>query len=211
MTSINTINSSQSVLSSDSLSGLDSMTAIQLMLMQEYDSQLKDAGNQIKVVSQLKKAYRGEIQKLQALLYKPTVEKTGKENDKDGKYISLTPEEYDSIKTGKQYYYDPKSDQILQTDASTSANIKGEPTLKASTGFRWFKPVPTSYQVRKEDIERRIESMNEEKESLNEQSSQLSLQVQSLANMRKISLETASNCMSKQSEGLSTVARNIRS
>ena len=70
------------------LAGLDMITSIQILLVQDYDDQLRSMGNQIKGTTKAKQAYRQDIEKLQNLQLKPV---RGEKKDKI--YIYVLPNE----------------------------------------------------------------------------------------------------------------------
>ncbi|EKD41501.1 MAG: hypothetical protein ACD_73C00690G0004 [uncultured bacterium] len=207
---------------SGSGTGLDAIMAIQLLMMKDCDEQLKSLGQEIKITKVLKTAYRKEIQTLQSLLLSPHVNKKGDVPKKDDKaeYIKVSPDIFNTtgnaknnnlnygLKNGVSYNYDEKTGTVNATETGEYGEITGNPIYdKNDRKHR----VIIGYTVRKEDVEKRMEMLNGEKDNLNDQSTEFSLQVQNITNIRKTALETVTNVMSKQNEGLSTIIRNYRS
>jgi hypothetical protein len=179
--------------SNGTLSGLDLITSIQILLVQDYDNQLKHLGEQMKVANQVKKAYRQGIESLQQMLTRPTREfddqkdfvevKPGEENDID----------YDVTLIGNEFADRP--DQVVNTQKKFEA-----------MDSHWDGDVRF---VRKADIERRINGLDTKLDSVNEQSEIMSLKLQSLTNQRKIAFESVSNVFQKEAETLNSIVRNM--
>lgn len=188
-----------------SLNGIDIVTSIQLLLVQDYDNQLQDMGKQIKGTMKCKQKYREEIQKLQTLL---TKQSTKFQDDHDNKKlrgkeaIPMTKQEEETInKNIFEYIPDPKTGEPIPHKTTELGQLEGS-YKKGNKG---------EYYVPKEQIEKLIENLQLKLNTLNEQSELLSLNLQSLTNQRKIAFETISNLVNKQHEGLASITRNIKS
>ena len=175
------------------LAGLDLMTSIQILLVQDYDNQLKHLGKQMKVANQVKKAYRQEIESLQKMLTRPT-----REIDDHKDYVRVEPGDSHHIDWDKTFVGDEftdKTQDVVKTQKSYDA--MGD---QWEDGARW---------VRKADVEHRINALDTKLDSVNEQSEIMSLKLQSLTNQRKIAFETVSNVFRKEADTLGTIVRNL--
>jgi hypothetical protein len=175
------------------LSGLDLITSIQLLLVQDYDNQLKHLGEQMKVANQVKKAYRQGIENLQKMLTRET-----REFDEQKDFVEVKPGEeafidYDVTMIGNEFA--DRTDQVVTTQKNYEAMDS-----EWDGGVRY---------VRKADIERRINGLDTKLDSVNEQSEIMSLKLQSLTNQRKIAFESVSHVFQKEAETLNTIVRNM--
>lgn len=196
-------------LSGSELNGIDLLTSIQIMLVKDFDSQLKSLGKEMKGITKVKQAYREDIEKLQSLLTRKTekVNSKGKEK-KDGKEtVLLTPDEKELLNQDLEYRFNTHLME-LQSDPTTIFGTI-EPYAEKKSGGR--NPTTEGYYIEKDTIEKKLELKKEKLEALNEQSELLSLRLQSMTNQRKIAFETISNLVSKQHEGTATIVRNMRS
>jgi hypothetical protein len=181
--------------STGTFSGLDLITSIQILLVQDYDNQLKHLGEQMKVANQVKKAYREGIESLQQMLTRET-----KEFDDQKDFVEVKSGEenlidYDTTMIGNEFADRP--DQVVQVQKKYEA-----------MDSHWDGDIR---YVRKADIERRINGLDTKLDSVNEQSEVLSLKLQSLTNQRKIAFETVSNVFQKEAETLNSIVRNMTS
>ena len=179
--------------SGGSLSGLDLITSIQILLVQDYDNQLKHLGEEMKVANQVKKAYRQGIESLQKMLTRET-----REFDDQKDFVEVKPGEensidYDLTLIGNEFAARP--DQVVQEQRKYEA-----------MDSHWDGDVRF---VRKADIERRINGLDTKLDSINEQSEIMSLKLQSLTNQRKIAFESVSNVFQKEVETLNAIVRNM--
>jgi hypothetical protein len=145
------------------LAGLDLITSIQILLVQDYDNQLKHLGEQMKVGNQVKKAYREEIEGLQKMLTRQTHEFN---DQKD--FVEVKPGEENLIdfavtKIGNEFAARPE--QVVQTQK-----------VHEAMDSHWEDGVR---YVHKADIERRINGLDTKLDSVNEQSEMISLKLQS--------------------------------
>jgi hypothetical protein len=193
----------------NSFMGLDAVSSIQILLVQDYDNQLQSLGNQIKGTTAVKKAYRDDIEALQNLNLKPTKGKG------DNITIDLTEDEYNNILNGNYLHTaDPKTGKLIVDATQSPAK---DSSLDITSGQRIDdrdskgRITKTTYRVKKDLINTKIEQYKSKLDSLNEQSELMSLSLQSLTNQRKIAFETISNLVNKQQETLSTIVRNVKS
>ena len=191
------------------LSGLDMITSIQILLVQDYDDQLKSMGNQIKGITKCKQAYRQDIEALQNLQLKKVI---GDNKDK----ISLSEDEFNHILNGNYLHQaDPATGKLTTEDPPQKDPTldKSEGTEKKHYDQKNGKQVysHSTYTVRKEVVDTKIEQLKQKLDTLNEQSELNSLSLQSLANQRKVAFETISNLINKEHEGIATIVRNIKS
>jgi hypothetical protein len=175
------------------LSGLDLITSIQILLVQDYDNQLKHLGKQMRAANQVKKAYRQGIENLQKMLTRET-----KEFDDQKDYVEVKPGEenfidYDLTMIGNEFADRP--DQMVTTQKKYEAMDS-----EWDHGIRY---------VRKADIERRINGIDTKLDTVNEQSELMSLKLQSLTNQRKIAFESVSHVFQKEAETLGSIVRNM--
>ncbi len=100
-------------------SGIDTTLYVQLLLVNDYDGQMKDAAKEIRISSKLKEAYRTHKVKINALLAKP--------KDKDGK-IELNQEELTLLNSKPFFSWDKDANQGTGGVQSTFQNgdIKGQ-------------------------------------------------------------------------------------
>lgn len=200
------------------LNGIDILTSIQILLVQDYDDQLQSLGNQIKGTTKVKQAYRKEIEALQNFLIKPNAKgKDGKETKGDDAKAALTTEEESILNGNQEYFFDPR---YIDDPEKQGLNHRSDPTLGKThvdkkpvygKGKDSKKVIGYTYEVKKKDIETKIEQYKQKLETLNEQSELMSLGLQSLSNQRKIAFETISNLINKEHEGIATIVRNIKS
>jgi hypothetical protein len=181
-------------------SGLDLITTIQILLVQDYDNQLRGIQKQMKGAIAVKKQYRQDIEALQKLLTK----QSKKIDDKF--YIPLeSHEEIMAFRKEGEYApnlkENPGEKERLYLDRS---QIMPYEEFKKSVKFKDGKTY-----VEKSQIENKIEVINQRLERVNEQSELTSLNLQSLTNQRKIALETVSNLIRKDNDTLETIIRNI--
>ncbi|MBX7148180.1 hypothetical protein K1X76_03780 [bacterium] len=217
-----TANLSAININSSSFSGVDSLIYIQLLLVQDYDAQLKSMGKEIKNITTLKGAYRKDIEQLQSLL--------GRENvgDKDNPKVKVSGDEYNFLvnknpdyrinSEGKltddyRHLTKDKSDDLQKDklmEKSAKSDIKYVQIKDKKTGKMKNSSTIESCSVLKKDIETKIETLKQKMEGLNEQSEISSLSLQSITSQRKIALDSVSNLINKQDEGLSNIVRNIK-
>lgn len=175
------------------MAGLDLITSIQILLVQDYDNQLRGIQKQIKGAIAVKKAYRQDIEELQKLLTK----KSRKIGDKF--FIEINRgSEIAALNRNNEHVVDPITGEKIthdNTDRSFFLN-----NLKGKDGKLY---------IAKEQIENKIEEINQRLERVNEQSEITSLTLQSLTNQRKIAFETISNLVRKGHDTLSTIVRNM--
>lgn len=176
------------------LAGLDLMTSIQILLVQDYDNQLKHLGNQMKVANQVKKAYRQEIEKFQQLQTRQSQE-FGDFKD----YVRVEPGEEEFLDRDMEFIPNEFAETV---EEMVKKQIKDSPLDSHYEGQERY--------VRKESLEKKINILDTKLDSVNEQSEIMSLKLQSLANQRKTAFESVSNLFRKENETLNTVVNNIR-
>lgn len=179
--------------STGTLAGLDLITSIQILLVQDYDNQLRHLGEQMKTANQVKKAYREEIENLQKMLTRET-----REFDDQKDYVEVKPGEeewidYDVTMIGNEFADHPE--EVVASQKKYEAMDS-----EWDDGVRY---------VRKADIERRINGLDTKLDTVNEQSEIMSLKLQSLTNQRKIAFESVSHVFQKEAETLSGIVRNM--
>lgn len=194
--------SASSVYDGTKLTGIDLITSIEILLVQDYDNQLKGAANELKGMINAKKAYRKDIQELQKLL----TGKTEKKGDKDCVKISVS--EYNRANNVSEYNVEPETGKVHSHPSKDFGSLAIQETAYSG---KWPNRKATEYYVTKESIEHLIESVKTRFDTLNEQSELMSLGLQTLTNQRKIGLETVSNITRKQSDASSTIVGNMRS
>lgn len=180
----------------------DFMTFIQILLVQDYDDQLRSIGNQMKGIAKIKNAYRQDIEKLQKFLMKPS-----KERDGDGtksETVEVTKDELDNI-LNQSFEYLLQDGKMVAWPTDIFGTIEPVDSKGGTRG----NPIK-KYFVTKEAIESKMENVKSKLESHNEQSELMSLQLQSLTNQRKIAFETVSNITSKHHDTLATIVRNMK-
>jgi hypothetical protein len=179
--------------STASLAGLDLITSIQILLVQDYDNQLKHLGEQMKVANQVKKAYRQGIESLQKMLTRET-----REFDDQKDFVE--------VKAGEE--------QFIDYDVTMIGNEFADRPNEVVTTQRKYEAMDSKWDhgiryVRKADIERRINGLDTKLDTVNEQSEIMSLKLQSLTNQRKIAFESVSHVFQKEAETLSSIVRNM--
>ena|SRR3990167_5231362 len=179
----------------------DFMTFVQILLVQDYDDQLRSMANQMKGISKIKNAYRQDIEKLQKFLMKPSKERGG-----DGTHsetIEVYKNELDILNTSFEH--------LIQNGEMVSVPTEMFGTIKPvqQKGGTRGDPI-RRYFVTKEAIESKIENVKSKLDSFNEQSELNSLQLQTLTSQRKIAFETISNITSKHHDTLSLIVRNMK-
>lgn len=181
------------------LAGLDLMTSIQVLLVQDYDNQLKHLGNQMKVANQVKKNYRQNIEKVQ----KMQIASTHKMKDAGGN------EQTDFVEISKEQL------SFLQQDWTHTGNEFAE-SEKEKILSEWkamdfpFVEREGKIYVRKPDLENKVNTYDTRLDTVNEQSELMSLKLQSLTNQRKTAFETVSNVFRKETDTLNTIVGNLR-
>lgn len=196
------------------LNGIDLLTGIQILMVQDYDDQLKTLGKQIKGTTRVKKMFRQEMEQLQKYLMR----RTEKKNDKES--ILLNMSEYGGINTTKDFVFDMQSNDVRRYTSTATGDERIDVTGTAYRTENVYNPrtrrteqrrVETGKWVSKDAIEKKIENYKLKLDSLNEQSELMSLSLQSLTNQRKIAFETISNLVNKEQEGVAAIVRNIKS
>lgn len=189
-------------LNSDSLmAGLDLITTIQILLVKDYDNQLRGIQRQMKGAIEVKKAFRQDIEELQKILTK-----SSKKID-DKFYVEInTPSERAALNRDNNHVVDPITGEKI------SHKIPYEkPEGKDGNTFfeNNFKEKDRKQYIEKDQINNKIEEINQRLERVNEQSEITSLTLQSLTNQRKIAFETVSNLVRKGHDTISTMVRNM--
>ncbi|MBU0505922.1 MAG: hypothetical protein ABII18_07660 [bacterium] len=178
------------------LNGVDLMTSIQMLLVQNYDDQLKDTANQIKLTTKVKKAYREKIQELNKMLNK----KTQKKGNDDCVYLSIDER------------YRQAHDYNIQADMTTGEVRAYRETYSPCGEVQREKDQNEDvkgYWVKVSAIENHVESYKQKLDSLNEQTELMSISLQSLTNQRKVCFETITNIVKKTGDCLSGIVRNV--
>ncbi len=184
------------------LPGLDLMASLQVLLIQDYDSQLKHLAQTMKAQKNVKQAYRKDIQALHQALLKQTIK------IKDKEYVRVEGESAKAA-INKRAEYVPQ----LET-GGISTFSQGEDKLVENK--RWKdegdigQAKGSGDVVEKEKLQQKIELLNQKLDGFNEQSELTSLQLQTLTNQRKVAFETLSNLIAKESETLTTIVRNLK-
>ena len=180
--------------------GPDIMTAVEMMLVKDYDDQLKSAAAEMKMAGKVKKAYRAEIEKLNKLLTRQTkkvdVDSSKKKDEKD--CTPMSQSEIDDLNTEHNFV----GNTATMSVETQNTSLTGEDVIEGTTsGGQLYVP--------KEQIEARLEIYKSKLESVNEQSEIMSLGLQTLTQQRKSAFETVSNIIKKQEDGVATIIRNI--
>lgn len=190
--------------------GIDLLASIQILLVQDYDNQLRHVGKMMKGGTAIKAEYRKVMEFLQNMMTRKT-EKIKDKDDKEQDAIYVTKEEYalwkDNFENISEFSWDLGSNKLLPYNSPAP---KEEGNLIVNTKRTANRNID-GYYLNKSVLSARLENYKLKLESVNEQSELNSLGLQSLTNQRKIALETVSNLVSKQSEGVSTIIRNMRS
>lgn len=172
------------------LSGLDLISSIQILLIQDYDNQLKHIGSRMKIANEVKKAYRQDIETMQKFMTRDT-RKIG--DHKDWVWVSNSEKEFlntDTTHIGNQFAENPK-DRVRSQSQYEPIEFKDD-----------------NY-VRKTTIDSKINMVQTKLDTVNEGSQLTSLQLQSLTNQRKIAFETLSNLVRKEGDTLNSIIRNM--
>ncbi len=176
------------------LAGLDLMTSIQILLVQDYDNQLKHLGKQMKVANQVKKSYRKEIEKFQQMQTRQTFE-----FDKQKDWVK--------IEAGEESFLDR---EVTFIGDEFAENAEDMVKIQIETSPLDSRHEHDGRYVRKESLEKKISLLDTKLDSVNEQSELMGLKLQSLTNQRKTAFESVSNLFRKEAETLNTVVSNIR-
>ncbi len=214
MTDINTITAATGIgetgAATGSASATDYLVLIEMMMVKEQDTQLKELAKQIKGFSNVKKGYREQLEALQKLMILPSVNDKGKVKS-DGKYINLPTESYNLINqrsdTGskqaliREVYYNPTTGKTESRPMTGLEKIKEiNPNRKNKDGCL----------IEKAALENMIQLLNEKKDAVTEQSDLTNTALQSAVNTRKNCVETISTLVNKQHDVMSTIIRNIK-
>ncbi len=183
--------------------GPDIMTAVEMMLVKDYDDQLKSTAAEMKTMTKVKQAYRKNIADLNKLLSQTSYKKGKKGSETD--CVLLTPSQYSLVNTDHNQI--GNSSTISVTDQTTAITGEGA-TGSVSTATNQDGNI-TGYYVDKTKIETRIEALKMKLDTVNEQTEITSLSLQTLTNQRKIAFETVSAIIKKQEDAVSTIIRNI--
>lgn len=214
------------------MNGIDLLTSIEMLLVKDYDNQMRSLGKQIKGSTKIKEAYRGQIEGYQNLLTRPTVKKG---DDKKTESVAITASEYDQfLGVPKEYVYNLETNKVEERASTTLEPLKslgnnlktlqsehkkkyaqvsvpkGPANTKALSKPPASPKTPTEYYVAKDAVNSMIDNVKLKLESLNEQSELNSLSLQSLTNQRKIAFETISNLVNKQHDSVATMVRNLK-
>lgn len=181
---------------SGAMAGLDLMTSLQLLLVQDYDGQLKHLGKQMKIANKIKKAYRQDIEKLHRFLARPT-------EDKEGIKDAIKVDRGEKYELQREFQYT----ENLEWDGKGNAFETHRSTF--DFGENGFKQKDGHYYISKASIESKQQTLQSKLDTYNEQSEITSLQLQSLTNQRKIAFETVSNLVKKTGDVLNTMTRNV--
>lgn len=180
----------------------DFITFIQILLVQDYDDQLKSMANQMKGISKIKNAYRQDIEKLQKFLMKPSKERKG--DGTKSETVEVTKDDLDNI-LNNSFEYLIQNGEMVAVPTEMFGTIEPVDSKGGTRG----DPIKR-YFVTKETIESKIENVKSKLDSFNEQSELNSLQLQTLTSQRKIAFETISNITSKHHDTLSLIVRNMK-
>lgn len=173
--------------------GPDIMTAVEMMLVKDYDDQLKSTAAEMKTMTKVKQKYREIIKNLNNMLGHQTQE-VG-----DSKTPCVT------LSTSEQNYLHTLYEPIGNTE--TCGVTTNETHLNANDAA-YIKPIKGN-QYSKDSITTQIENYKMKLDTVNEQSEMTSLDLQTLTNQRKIAFETVSNIIKKQEDAVGTIIRNI--
>ncbi len=203
------VSASSGIQNSSSLMGLDLMTSLQILLVQDYDQQLKGIEKNMRSALEIKKRYREDMEPLQKMMSKAT-HKSGNQF-----YIQLeTPEEIQAFQKDSEYIQKAESNSdagnpswIVEHKNPLSEQDFHE-QLKDKKGGK-YDPGEEMY-VEKSQIEAKIEVINQKLERVNEQSEITSLALQSLTNQRKIAFETVSNLIRKNHDTVALIVNNLK-
>lgn len=173
-------------------SGLDAITLMQILLVQDYDEQLQSMSKSIKEITSLKRGYREEIQELQKLLTYPT---------RKGK-VTIPLKEFEEAQKIHSLSLDSQGN-VVKTISDEFGPLKAD-SFKTNKNQE-----KTGAIISTRKIESIIENINQKITTLNEQSEISTLGLQSLTNQRKIALEAVSNIIHKEDAAFSTIIRNM--
>lgn len=194
---------------SGALSGLDIMATIQILLIQDYDSQLKHLANTIKANNKVKAKYRKDIEELQKLNSQVPIK-----NEDDGLYYTEVPYKTATDFGEINHYAGDYETGTLIQEKDPRHPKKG----KIENPYKHFNKFKVEgdddkhniYAIPKDSIQSKIELITTRMETFQDQNEMINTQIQSLTNGRKISFETLSNFVSKENETLSTIVRNMK-
>lgn len=199
-------------------SGLSVVQQIQIMLVEDYDNQLKGLAGQIKGTTDIKKAYREEIQHLNKLKSFKVVKDGDKEyyeiNSDDLKKLGFDSSSKQSL--GDEFfqdkYFTTDSEGEVMTgivEGSNPFDTYEDKGIKIKE-FDKNDGSPQTIRISKDLVDAKVENYNSKLENHNEQSELMSLTLQSVTNQRKIAFEAVSNILKKQNDGQSSVVQNMR-
>lgn len=203
------ISASNGIQNSSSMMGLDLMTSLQILLVQDYDQQLRGIEKNMRSALEIKKRYREDMEPLQKMMSKAT-------HKSDNRfYLQLeTPEEINAFRKDSEYMQQTE----LTSDAGEGSWIVEHNTplsdedfhaqLRDKKGGKY--DLGEEMYVEKSQIEAKIEVINQKLERVNEQSEITSLALQSLTNQRKIAFETVSNLMRKNHDTIAMIVNNLK-
>ena len=183
-------------------SGLDTMATIQILLIQDYDLQLRHLATGMRSFKNVKQAYRKDIEALQQALLGATVKIDKKE------YVRVENADLKKIVNQKREYQANLATGEVRTEAKGSDKLVQELEWSADKDIGQKKG--KGDVVEKEKLQQKIDLLNERLDQYNEQSELTSLKLQSLTNQRKVAFEALSNLIGKQSDTLASIVRNIR-
>lgn len=176
--------------------GLDWLISIQILLVQDYDSQLKHLGNRMKTANEVKKSYRRIIENHQRLLIREPREM----DDQD--WIPVSEKEFEELNHLQTFVGNEFAESPSGMVKSHSDPLKGEEAMNTKTK-------DGRLYVLKDNVEQKITLLETKLDTVNENSEIMSLNLQSLTHQRKNAFETVSNLFRKEADTLNTIVRNI--
>lgn len=197
--SIQGVSSTNFLSGGSALCGPDLMTAVEMMLVQDYDDQMRSKAAEVKTATKVKKAYREVIQQLNQMLMRES-KKVDYKGDNDDKKDSVAVSQSELNFLNEDISYVGNSETLSVEEQSTQ--LTGDDHINGTTSGG-------SLYVTKESIEAKIEAYKMKLETVDEQTELMSIDLQTLTNQRKIAFETVSQIIRKQDEGMSTIVKNI--
>lgn len=176
------------------LNGIDVMSMVQILLIKDYDEQLRHTGSNIKGIVNAKKKYREQVGWVRSLLNNPS---KNFDSDHLEKVVKITRSDLKRLKGLQEFL--PLPDGTSKGRAKHYGDVNESKRGKTKTHV----------YVQAQDLEKIIEGMKEGLDTLNEQSEMTSLSLQSLTSQRKIAFESLSQLIHNQSGALQSIVRNI--
>lgn len=165
-------------------SAVEIMAAVEMMIVQEYDDQLRSMAQQMKQNTKMKKAIRQHIAELNQMAAKPV---------KDGK-IDLNANERRVYLSRPTFSWNPDANNgIGEVDTRTN-----------NTSF-----ISGSKKYTKETIEAEIEKYQMQLDDLNGDSEQIQTELSRISNERKLCFDTVAKMLSRYYESAGNITRSL--